>query len=547
MIRPFKSVENVRPGRSVFDLSYSKAMSADMGLLYPIMCDEVVPGDHWSISHSIVARAMPLVAPILHQIDITVHSFFVPYRLIWEDWEDFISGGVDGDDASVLPRMDYPGDSAFDDADSLWDYLGFPRLPTGSLTATDTLPLKFPQLAYSLIWNEYYRDETLQTEIDLSSPSAVLLRRAWTKDYFTSALPWAQRGTAPAFPLTGSAPLTPTSVGVDFDFKNTPVAGSNNQHVLGMAVSGDVTNPLANTTGLAHTTGNDSDTDTYANDYWNRAGVAEVDLSGVSADMSTVSSFDINTLRTAWQVQRWMERNARGGVRYVEFLRSHFGVAPKDETLQRPVYIGGMKAPVIISEVLQTSATDTGITPQGNLAGHGISVAQQKTGKYFATEYGLIMSLMSIMPKPMYHQGINRQWLRRTRYDFYFPEFSTLGEQAVEDQEIYWQATDALNKHVFGFQGRYDELRFKPNMTVGALRPNLPATYALGDSFGVWTLTRDFASLPALGDTFIQCNPSNRAWAVTADAPQFVMHIGNHIKAVRPIPAVGTPGLVDHH
>lgn len=528
-MRPFKSVETVNPGRSVFDLSYSKAMSADMGLLYPILCDEVVPGDHWSIGHSIVARVMPLVAPILHQIDVTVHSFFVPYRLLWEDWEDFISGGVDGDDASVLPRMPYPGNTEFDNGDSLWDYLGFPRLPSGTLTATDTLPLDFPRIAYSMIWNEYYRDETLQSEIDLSNPSDVLLRRAWTKDYFTSALPWAQRGTAPAFPISGALPLSGNSP-VVFDFSNLPrVPGYSSYVESGFGYDSGVED---------HSVFAGSD-GSVPSSTWSSNGVAEADNSGVTADLSSAVSFDVNDVRMAFQIQKWMERNARSGVRYTEFLHAHFGVAPRDERLQRPEYIGGMKAPVIISEVLQTSATVAGQTPQGNLAGHGITVASERCGKYYATEYGVIMSLLSIMPKPMYSQGINRQWLRRTKYDFFFPEFSTLGEQAIEDAELYWQYSDALNKHEFGFQGRYDEMRYKPNMTVGLLRP--------GKSFDYWTLTREFASAPILDDTFITCNPDPRSWAVQSGAPQFVMHIGNHIKAVRPIPAMGTPGLVDHH
>jgi len=536
-MRPFKSVENVRPGKSVFDLSYSKLLSADMGLLYPIMCDEMVPGDSFNVNHSIVARVMPLVPRILNEINITVHTFFVPYRLLWEDWEDFITGGIDGDNADTLPRMDYPGDVTFEAGNSLWDYLGFPHSITGTVTASDTLPLQFPQLAYSMIWNEYYRDETLQTEIDLATPSDTLLRRCWTKDYFTSALLWAQRGTPPALPLSGTAPVSDSVGGmtgdVIFNFANL-----------------DYSNPWYNTNLYAHDpVGGEYPVSTQAptqpNGSWNRTSapkdpVATIDYTNVSADMSLVSTFDINDIRLAWQIQRWMERNARSGVRYTEFLQAHFGVGGNlDARLQRPEYVGGLKAPVIISEVLQTSETTVGGTPQGNLAGHGITVSREHIGKYYAQEYGLIMSLLSIMPKPMYSQGINRQWLRRSRYDFYFPEFSTLGEQAVEDAEIYWQDTDALNEHVFGFQQRYDEMRYKPNLPVCMLRP--------GADFDYWTLTREFGSLPALDDTFVTCDPDPRSWAVQVDAPQFVIHVGNHIKAVRPIPYMGTPGLVDHH
>lgn len=518
-MRPFKSVENVQPGRSVFDLSHSKLMSADMGQLYVALCEEVVPGDHFSLGTSIVARAMPLVAPLLHQIDITVHTFFVPYRLLWENWEDFITGGVDGTDASVLPRMAYP--AIF--AGSLWDNLGFPENPGGALTATDTMPLAFPQLAYWRIWNEFYRDETNIAEVDYAAMPDTLARRAWEKDYFTSALPWAQRGIAPSFPITGTLP-------VDFDFLNAP--NNNAWYMTGFVK--DANQPPWT---VEISSGDPASIASLTNPIWNGTHASSVGPLA-TVDLATATTFDVNTLRLAWQIQKWMERNARAGVRYTEFLQAHFGVHNKDYRLQRPEYIGGLKSQVIVSEVLQTSES-TVTSPQGNLAGHGISVTQERTGKYFATEYGLIMSLLSIMPKPMYSQGINRQWLRRTKYDFFFPEFSTLGEQAIEDAELYWQESDALNKHVLGFQGRYDEMRYKPNIVVGDMRP--------GASMDYWTLCREFAAPPTLDSTFIECTPDPRAWAVQVGAPQFLIHVGNHIKAVRPIPAMGTPGLVDHH
>lgn len=538
MMRPFKSAEMLRPKKSTFDLSYSKLFDANMGYLYPIMCDEVVPGDSWHIGNEIVARVMPLMSPMLHEVNITVHYFFVPFRLLWEDWTDFISGGVTGQDASVLPRDPCTLDGVLG---SLWDYLGYPLVDMSGLT--DTKPLDFPRRAYSLIWDEYYRDETLQTALD-TNYSNVLLKRNWTKDYFTSALPWAQRGISPALPISGLAPIdgsTTIDSGesiVHFDFSVLPQLSGGFLHStgfkhqpspldVGIENSGDVTQANANWEGAAVIDGED--------------GVLTGDLTG-NADLSGATTFTINDVRLAWQIQRWMERNARAGVRYTEFLRAHFGVSPRDDRLQRPEYIGGSKAPVIISEVLQTSQTTTGTggSPQGNLAGHGISVAAQYCGKYFATEYGLIMGLLSIMPVPMYHQGINRQWLRRTRYDYFFPEFSTLGEQAVECNEIMSvDDDDASNKELFGFQGRYDEMRYKPNMVCGNLRPN--------EDFQHWTLCRDFADVPELNSSFIECNPDPRSWAVQIGAPQFVLHVGNRIKATRPLPIMGTPGLVDHH
>lgn len=529
MIRPFKQVRALKPRRSVFDLSYKKLLSADMGYLYPIMCDEVVPGDSWNISSHVVARVMPLVAPILHEIKIYVHYYFVPFRLLWNLWESFITGGENGQDASTLPRMPYPGDTAFNLGTSLWDYLGFPKSPTGTVTATTTLPVDFPRRAYSAIWDAYYRDENLQTALG-TSYSDVLLRHSWKKDYFTSALPWAQRGIAPAMPISGNLPLSgdaAVSGSVAFNFAQLP-ASTNWSYDTGMVVDTGVDNVVhINSTALANTN-------------WNQAGLtsltATADTSVITADASGATTFDMNDFRLAMQIQRFQERNARVGVRYTEFLHGVFGESPKDERMMRPEYIGGIQAPVIISEVLQTSETDG--TPQGNLAGHGISVAMTKAATYHATEYGLIMGLMSIRPEPMYSQGVNRQWLRRSRYDYYFPQFASLGEQAVEEAEIYWQDTDVLNTGVFGFQGRYDEMRYKPHMTVGALRP--------GQSLDYWTLTREFDSAPELNEEFIVCEPDPRSWAVQSGAPQFVVSFGNSIKAVRPLPITGEPGRVDH-
>lgn len=519
-MKPFKSVVNIRPGRSVFDLSHTKLQDANMGVLYPVMCETMVPGDSFRMGNQIVVRAMPLVAPILHEINVTVHYFFVPNRIMWDGWEEFITGGVDGDDASTLPRMNYPTGAW---GTSIWNYLGFPKLGV-ALTATTTKPVDFARRAYLAVFNNYYRDENQMTEIDITDQANdQLLRRSWEKDYFTSSLPFAQRGDAVALPVSGLAPLTGS---VDFDFSNLPANGTSPHSTNFATVSG--TNPQ-----LVGDQGNGSS----SSSAWNTAGVTALDG---TADLSSATTFDVNDLRLAFQIQKWMERNARSGVRYTEFLQSHFGVGGNlDSRLQRPEYVGGMKTPVIISEVLQTSSTKDEPTPQGTLAGHGITVASEYAGKYYAQEYGVMIGIMSIMPKPAYHQGVNRQWLPRTRYDYYFPEFATLGEQAIEMAELYYQETDIKNTEVFGFQGRFDEMRYKPNVTCGLLRP--------GEDFDYWTLTRDFGAKPTLSDTFMYCNPDPRAWAVQVDAPQFVVHIANKIKAIRPLPAMGTPGLIDHH
>ena len=230
-----------------------------------------------------------------------------------------------------------------------------------------------------------------------------------------------------------------------------------------------------------------------------------------------------------------MERNARAGARYVEFLNSHFGVSPRDDRLQRPEYIGGSKSPIIISEVLQTSSTDV-TTPQGNMAGHAMGLSSSFCGKYSATEYGLIIGIMSVMPKPSYQQGIDRQWLRRTTYDFFFPEFVNLSEQAVLNAEIYASAVEEDNLDIFGYQGRYNEMRVKSNMVCSQMR----------DTFDYWHLGRKFDSLPVLNDEFIECIPSKRIFAAESE-PGLIVSFGNVIKAFRPLPLMPEPGLIDHH
>ena len=358
----FAHVGGLHPSRSVFDLSYEKKLTCDMAQLIPVLCDEMVPGDFFQIGNQAVVRFQPLVAPILHEINMYVHYFFVPYRLLWDDWEDFISGGEDGQFAGAIPEWE-PTDTT---VGSLWDYMGF---PTG-IDPDGAYPIDFPRRAYNFVWNEFYRDENLQTEVALTNET--ILSRAWEKDYFTSSLPWQQRGIAPALPISG----TTVAVWPSTAFS----AGSLDSAVHTSGVAGD--NKLYSTS---------------ANGMNNLKAALELN----TIDLSSASTFDIADLRLAFQIQRWMERNARGGARYTEFLRSHFGVAPRDERLQRPEYIGGSKAPCIISEVLQTSSTDA-TTPQGNLAGHGITVSDAYCGKYHAQEFGLVIGIMSIMPRTAY-------------------------------------------------------------------------------------------------------------------------------------------------
>ena len=502
----FNNVGSLNPSRSVFDLSYEKKFTCDMGQLIPVLCDEMVPGDFFQFGNEAVIRFQPLVAPILHEVNMYLHLFFVPYRILWDNagtdnWETFISGGVDGDETPILPRWE-PTNTA---QGSLWDYMGFPV----GIDPDGAYPIDMPRRAYNLCWNEYYRDESLQTEVALTNES--ILNRCWEKDYFTSSLLWQQRGTAPALPISGTTFADFTA-----------------------AVSG--TGTWANARGIMVSNVAPPNTHLVTEGGLNNS-LALNALNKNTVDLSSATTFDIADLRLAFQIQKWMERNARAGARYTEFLRAHFGVSPRDDRLQRPEYIGGSKSPIIFSEVLQTSSTD-GTSPQGNLAGHGITVSQSYCGKYHATEYGLVIGLMSVMPRTAYSQGINRQWLRRTKYDFYFPEFANLSEQAIENAEICATASSAHNTGIFGYQGRYDEMRTKDNMVCSQMR----------DTFDYWHLARQFdtATPPTLNDDFVECVPRKDIFAVPSEPGLIVSH-GNIIKAIRPLPIMGEPGLIDHH
>lgn len=509
--KAFHRVRNLQPPRSFFNLSYEKKFDCDMGQLIPVMCDEVVPGDLIKLGCQSVVRFNPMVAPILHEVNQYVHYFFVPYRLLWNqetnealeeegDWESFITGGVDGENADVLPRWDYSGAVAY----SLADYFGLPLITNlGTYT-----PLDFIRRAYNFVYNEYYRDQNLIDPVAWDNDT--VLRRCWEKDYFTSSLPFQQRGIAPALPINGTT---------------SAIWDVANFSALARSSSSSIDGPELGST---------------PNDVWyagNANGQANMRafMNANTIDLSVASTFDIADLRLAFQVQKWMERNARAGVRYTEFLKAHFGVSPRDERLNRPEYIGGSKTPIIISEVLQTS--ETGTSPQGNLAGHGIGINQNYCGKYHATEYGVIIGIMSIMPRSLYQQGINRQWRRQTRYDFYFPEFCNLSEQAIENGELFvTENNDAVNEDVFGYQGRYDEMRTKQNMVVAGMR----------DTFDYWHISRQFSSVPTLNDTFVTCTPRKDCFSVT-DVPCCIVSFGNIIHAYRPLPIQAEPGLIDHN
>lgn len=510
----WNNVGALSPGRSTFDLSYVKNFTADMGQLIPVMCDEMIPGDVFKFGNQSMIKFQPLVAPIMHEINVFVHYFFVPYRLLWNqntnndlsetgDWESFITGGEDGANADVLPRWT-PTDTSIG---SLWDYLGF---PTG-INPTGALPIDFPRRAYNLIDYEYYRDQQLQTDpLDWENESIVY--RNWEKDYFTSSRPSLTLGTPPALSISGTTNAEFTNVTA-----NATVGGYSNSFRFLTASTDDDFNIY---NGTAQEVQNAKDS-----------------LSNNTVDLSNASAFDVADLRLTFQIQRWMERNNRAGARYTEFLKSHFGVSPRDSRLQRPEYCGGTKNPVVVSEVLQNSETNT--TPQGERAGNAFAVGDSYAGKYRAEEFGLIMGLMSVMPKTAYSQGINRQWLRESKFDFYFPEFANLSEQAITNAEICAKDVDSThNEGIFGYQGRYDEMRVKQNMVCSNMR----------SVFDYWHLARQFnpTSAPVLNSDFITADGIRKDIFAVPSEDGLIVQFANIIKAFRPLPVTPEPGLIDH-
>lgn len=505
-MKQFKKVGRARVGRSVFDLSHERKLTCDMGQLIPVMCLEMVPGDVFSFGFEVVARFQPLVAPMLHPTKIYIHVYFCPTRIIDDNWEAFITGGQDGADASSCPIWDPTNTAQY----SLWDYMTFPLGYDPPAHNSDNLPLDYPRRMYNKVFNDFYRDQDLQTEVALTNET--ILRRNWEKDYFTSARPFQQRGTSPALPIGGTTSAV------------WPAGG-----VVTAAGSGASIDALATAVNVGFLAEN-------AN---HNASILQ-SLNNNTVSLAGATTADVTDIRLAVAIQKWQERNARCGVRYVEFLGAHFDVNPRDDRLQRPEYVGGIQMPMIISEVLQTSETNT--TPQGTMAGHGLGADRKFAGKYRAQEFGFLMAIMSIMPKGGYEAaGFERQFTRQTRYDYPFPEFANLSEQAVELMEICAINTPAPvgrdNREIWGYQGRFDEMRVMHSKAVAGMR----------DWFNFYHMMRDLDPLapPELNEDFITCNPTKRIFAVQ-DEPGVMVSVGNLIKAVRPIPSMSNPGLMDH-
>lgn len=512
----FNQLQRTRIPRNKFDLSHERKLSANMGKLIPIMVEEVVPGDTIRAKSEILLRLAPMLAPMMHRVNVYTHYFFVPNRLVWSEWEDFITGGRLGVTAPAIPTatMSNTYSSNFQKG-TLADYMGLPEYKNSTTNlAISVLPFR----AYQLIYNEYYRDQVLEAPIDFLKTSGAIapteyaklftLRdRAWEKDYLTSARPNAQLGSEVTSPIN----TTVNYLGVS-QFKTSAGATPTANTLIG------------------------SDGSSGQNLRVNKPAAGSIGTDGRIENISSVNStLNINDLRRSVRLQEWLEKNARAGARYIEQILSHFGVMSSDARLQRPEYLGGGMSPVMISEVLQTAEDPAGLgNPLATMAGHGISVGDtnQFTRKF--EEHGYVIGIMSVLPRTAYQQGVPRHFTRQDKLDYYWPEFSQIGEQAIKNKEVFFDGSAGNPDDTWGYQSRYAEYKFSPSTVHGDFRDNL----------NFWHMGRIFTALPPLNDAFVRANPTTRVFAVEDPAiHKLWVQVYNKVDALRPMPYFGTPTI----
>jgi hypothetical protein len=500
----FSRVPNVDIQRSTFDRSHGLKTTFDAGYLIPIFYDEALPGDTFQLQTHAFCRLATPIHPIMDNMYIETFYFAVPFRLVWDNWQKFCGEQKNPGDSTdyLVPQVTTTVVNS-----TLYDYFG---VPNGTALTFNNLMGR----AYNLIYNEWFRDENLQDSVvvDLgdgpdTATNYTLLRRGKRHDYFTSALPWPQKGAAVNLPLGTSAPIA-----MDGDVYPT----SNIAEVY--STSAGANRRLYSAVGVElGSTGGDNP---------------------LYADLTDATAATINQLREAFQIQRLLEKDARGGTRYTEVIRSHFGVTSPDARLQRPEYLGGGKTRVGIDPIPQTSSTDA-TTPQGHLAGFGTAGFSHNGFSKSFTEHTVIVGMACVFADLTYQQGLNRFFSKQTKYDYYWPALAHLGEQAILNKEIYAQGTSD-DDLTFGYQERYAEYRYKPSMVTGQMRSSF------AQSLDTWHLAQDFTALPALNASFIEENPPiDRVTAVTS-YPNMLGDFYFKLKCARPMPTYSVPGLIDH-
>jgi hypothetical protein len=544
-----------KPKKNNFDLSHEVKMTGNMGNLYPCFIQDVIPGDSFKVDTQQLIRFSPLLAPMMHNVDFKLDYFFVPYRLVWDEWKDFITGGEDGNDLPSFPRFKVTSNSfanAYLQKGSLADYLGVPpntgtagneggawntiAANSNSRQALSILPFR----AYQLIWHEYFRDQNVGTEYEQYTDSGLqpdsggrltaqltLRKSNWEKDYFTSSLPFLQRGGEVSLPLGDIAPI------VYGDYDHLSDSTSTDRQYARKPYSIDP---------AGYMSGN---IEGYATDSRLLVGgsTGNIDISGTHAvDLSSATGATINELRRASAIQQWLELMARAGSRYREQIYAIFGEKIPDYTVQIPKYLGGGKTPIMISEVLstyaQTSSASSGTSqdrPQGDMSGHALALGDNIGFTESFDEHGIILGLCRVIPKASYVQGLSRFWQKFGKFDHYFPQFANLGEQEVYNKEIYIEGNTTDDDAIFGYQQRYAEYKYAQNRVAGDFR----------DTLAHWELSRRFTgAAPLLNQSFIECTPDDRIFAIEdANEDKIWMSLYHKVNAIRPIPYFSNPSL----